>query len=595
MGAETGEQLDHSLPGEPTVEGHGDRRAVLLEELEQRRDLGAEFGDEFGDARRLHAGGSQALEQAALGVDRTLSRTGGEAGAPDPRAIDDQVARTLGATDDLLGKGGVRSERRASRLAIEPGRERLFGVHPFDRRDQMGAHQVEHRTAHESVVDTGDLDEIPHEALGLRRACPQSERKRSDIESGGTSFIEHPLESFGIGRAGVRPGPGARAWWQRVGDDATTDGAKGCAAAQHESVAGARDHRRVEDQARRARLTRRHWTTGGDHTDAGVGGAKMEPEPTTGTDRGRVRQECNVGAEHATGRPLIALAHQHGVVRDLGAIDSHQRNGHARPRGDPCLRFAVRFEAAHACDAIGGQHPNDVIAFDRAAPRGARDDGARTGDREDPIHRHPPGLVGGAGGHGTRGSADRGAQRIEPESGDRRHGDDRRERQRRAFKRRTHLFIGECEQLGIDEIGLGERDDAVTHTEKAQDREVLARLRHHALVGSDHEQCEVDAGRAGEHGADESLVAGHVDHADRPESLQAKRCEPERDRDAAALLLREPVGVDAGERPHKCGLAVVDMSRRPEDHRTAVSHASQARIALPSARCSSTNSRNSRW
>ena len=44
--------------------------------------------------------------------------------------------------------------------------------------------------------------------------------------------------------------------------------------------------------------------------------------------------------------------------------------------------------------------------------------------------------------------------------------------------------------------------------------QVLAGLRHHAVVGGDHQQREVDAGDAGEHVAHEALVAGHVDEAD---------------------------------------------------------------------------------
>ena len=67
----------------------------------------------------------------------------------------------------------------------------------------------------------------------------------------------------------------------------------------------------------------------------------------------------------------------------------------------------------------------------------------------------------------------------------------------------------------VHEIALGERDDAAADAEQREDREVLARLRHHALVGGDDEQREVDAGGAGEHGAHEGLVARHVDDAER--------------------------------------------------------------------------------
>ena len=80
---------------------------------------------------------------------------------------------------------------------------------------------------------------------------------------------------------------------------------------------------------------------------------------------------------------------------------------------------------------------------------------------------------------------------------------------------------------------------------------MLARLRHHALVGGDDEQREVDAGRAGDHRAHERLVARDVDDADRADAVERERREAELDRDAAPLLLGQPIGVDAGERAHE--------------------------------------------
>ena len=66
----------------------------------------------------------------------------------------------------------------------------------------------------------------------------------------------------------------------------------------------------------------------------------------------------------------------------------------------------------------------------------------------------------------------------------------------------------------IDQVGLGERDDAARDAEQAADIEVLARLRLDGFVGGDHEQHQVDAADAGEHVLDEALVAGHVDEAE---------------------------------------------------------------------------------
>ena len=58
---------------------------------------------------------------------------------------------------------------------------------------------------------------------------------------------------------------------------------------------------------------------------------------------------------------------------------------------------------------------------------------------------------------------------------------------------------------------------------------------------------------------------GHVDEGGRDALPELHVGEAQVDRDAAGLLLREPVGVGAGERAHERALAVVDVARRPDD------------------------------
>ena len=52
--------------------------------------------------------------------------------------------------------------------------------------------------------------------------------------------------------------------------------------------------------------------------------------------------------------------------------------------------------------------------------------------------------------------------------------------------------------------------------------------------------------------------------------------EAEVDRDAARLLLLQAVGVDAGQRAHQRGLAVVDVAGGADDHGDAPGGASAA-------------------
>ncbi len=70
-------------------------------------------------------------------------------------------------------------------------------------------------------------------------------------------------------------------------------------------------------------------------------------------------------------------------------------------------------------------------------------------------------------------------------------------------------------RVGVHQVGLGEHGDATSHREQAADVEVLASLRLDGFVGGNHQQHQVDAADAGQHVADEALVAGHIDEADR--------------------------------------------------------------------------------
>ena len=107
---------------------------------------------------------------------------------------------------------------------------------------------------------------------------------------------------------------------------------------------------------------------------------------------------------------------------------------------------------------------------------------------------------------------------------------------------------------------LVERDHAGGDAEQRADREVLARLRHHALVRRHHQDHQIDAAQPRQRVVHEALVARHVDEAELDVALDQMR-EPDVDGDAARALLLPAVAVDAGERLDQRGLAVVDVPR----------------------------------
>ena len=78
---------------------------------------------------------------------------------------------------------------------------------------------------------------------------------------------------------------------------------------------------------------------------------------------------------------------------------------------------------------------------------------------------------------------------------------------------------------------------------------MLLRLRFPPFVGRDDEHDERRRADAGEHVADEPLVARHVDEPDLSAARELAPSVAEVDREPPALLLVPPVGVDARE-PH---------------------------------------------
>ena len=88
-------------------------------------------------------------------------------------------------------------------------------------------------------------------------------------------------------------------------------------------------------------------------------------------------------------------------------------------------------------------------------------------------------------------------------------------------------------------------------TEQLGDRQMLPRLRHRPVIRGDDEQQEIDAGGPGQHVVDQLLVAGDVDEAKCAAVGQGGVGVAEIERDPPRLLLRQAVGVDAGESFHQ--------------------------------------------
>ena len=63
-------------------------------------------------------------------------------------------------------------------------------------------------------------------------------------------------------------------------------------------------------------------------------------------------------------------------------------------------------------------------------------------------------------------------------------------------------------------VGLVEHDDPAREAEQREYLQVLAGLRHHAVVHGDDQHGELPRGDAGDHVVDEAVVAGDIDETD---------------------------------------------------------------------------------
>jgi hypothetical protein len=195
----------------------------------------------------------------------------------------------------------------------------------------------------------------------------------------------------------------------------------------------------------------------------------------------------------------------------------------------------------------------------------ARHHRARPPDGEHPVEELPdPAVL--LGGRRVRHHLVEGRrQPVEAVARCRRARHDRRVRQRGPGQAFANLQLRDLQRLGVDQVRLGQRDHAARRAEDVDDLEVLLRLGLPPLVGGHDEHHEADRPHPGQHVPDEPLVARHVDEPDLAAGGERGPGEPQVDRQAAALLLGQPVGVDAGETQDQRRLPVVDVPGGGDD------------------------------
>ena len=312
------------------------------------------------------------------------------------------------------------------------------------------------------------------------------------------------------------------------------------------------------------------------HHASHLRGAHVREQPCAVLQRPRrPGQQFQLHVEHLR-RPHALQRSRRDQRRPAGSV-SHLHTGEVGGGALACAgllhRSSMHLHAAHphAAGSGAGAHQIDhVVRTDGSGEERSGDHGAEAFHRERVIERQEERPLLGPRRillllHRRGDGSD---QLGEPLAGARRDLDDRAFLEEGAFHQLLQLEHQELAVIGAQprkQVGLGQRDHAGAHAQQPQHVEVLGGLRHRAFVGGHAEHRHVDAAGGGDHRAQEALVAGNVDHAGGADPGQIEVRVPGFQRDAAALLLGQPIGVDPGERLHQRRLAVIDVAGGADD------------------------------
>lgn len=134
-----------------------------------------------------------------------------------------------------------------------------------------------------------------------------------------------------------------------------------------------------------------------------------------------------------------------------------------------------------------------------------------------------------------------------------------------AFQATTHKqgrdFGASLRQtLGEYPVCFGQRHHAPFQPKQIEDVQVLARLRHGAVVRRHRQQHEIDTGGARQHVVDEFLVAWHIHEAEHVAIGQGRVGVAQVNGDAPRFLFLEAVCIHAGQGFDQRGFAMVDVT-----------------------------------
>ncbi|MNN47906.1 hypothetical protein D3C81_1623500 [compost metagenome] len=113
----------------------------------------------------------------------------------------------------------------------------------------------------------------------------------------------------------------------------------------------------------------------------------------------------------------------------------------------------------------------------------------------------------------------------------------------------ANLLVYGFDPGAIDPVTFVDRNDCPGNAQQFDNRQMLAGLRHHPIIGSHHQQHQINALGASQHVVSEAFMTGHVDETGQARSRLQRRIEiTEVDGHAAFAFFPASVTGLSGER-----------------------------------------------
>ena len=261
---------------------------------------------------------------------------------------------------------------------------------------------------------------------------------------------------------------------------------------------------------------------------------------------GRAFDHPQVGVKAAGGAQPTGVG-EHLAAEHVIAGYAGQVQGQAHARGGGVQAGLVALQAADA-GAGAGRGQFDLLAHGYGAVnQRAGDYGAETAYGKTTVHgKAGPAQVAARFGV-VQDFVDGGFEFVHAVAGVGRHRGHLAAGKGGILQHVLNFRLDQLHQFVVNQVGFRDDYQAPADAEQVQYRQVFPRLGHHALVGGDNQQGQVDCADAGQHILDEPFVARDVNDADFAPAGQGHPGKAEVNGHLPLFFFGQAVGVDVGE------------------------------------------------